>query len=73
MTQYGQSFLCSIADSSLESSPRDGSLDHLADTTDTIDHRLLIDDQSHVLEIGVPMKQPRCSDKERGLTITQRS
>jgi hypothetical protein len=56
MMQYRQRFSCNISYSSLKSPPRSGSLDHLADTVDTIGHRLLVYDHLHMLEIGVPTK-----------------
>jgi hypothetical protein len=73
MMQYGQSFSCSVADSSLEHPSRGDALDHLADTVDTIHHRLLVDDHLHVPEIGVPTKQPQDFNETRGLAITQQS
>jgi hypothetical protein len=72
MMQYGQSFLCSVLNSSLKRLPQSCSLDHLADTVDMISRRLLVDDHPHVPEICVPTKQPRGSDEKRGLAITQR-
>jgi hypothetical protein len=72
MMQYGQSFMCNIPYSSLKCSPRKGTIYHLTDMADMISHRLLVDDQPHVPEIIVPMKQPWDSDEKRGLAITQR-
>jgi hypothetical protein len=54
--RYIQCFSCSIVHFSLKRPPRSDSLNHLADTADTISHRLLIDDDPHVQEIGVPTK-----------------
>jgi hypothetical protein len=71
MTQYSQTFSCSVKESSLEYPPQSNNLDHLVDTADTISHRLLVYDHLHVPEIGVPMKQPWGFDEKRGLTITQ--
>jgi hypothetical protein len=70
MMQCDQSFSCSISHSSLKRPPQGGSLDHLADTMDTIDHRLLIYDHLYVLEIHVLSKQPWSSNEEWGIAIT---
>jgi hypothetical protein len=71
--QDGQSFSCSISYSSLKCPPQGGILDHLVDTADMINRRLLVYDHMHVPEICVSLKEPRGSDEERGFAITQRS
>jgi hypothetical protein len=68
----GQSFSCSISHTSLKCPPWCGSLDHLVDTVDTINRGLLVYDHTYVPKIRVPSKQPRGSDEERGLAISQR-
>jgi hypothetical protein len=49
-----QGFMCIIMNSALKHPPRGDSLDHLANTADTIDHRTLVHDHPYVPEVGVP-------------------
>jgi hypothetical protein len=72
MSQNSQSFLCNLSHASLERPPRCGSLDHLADATDMINCRPLVDDHTHTPKACVPMRQPRGVDKKWGLAISQR-
>jgi hypothetical protein len=72
MTQYNQSFSCSISHTFLACPPQCRSLDHLEDTVDRISHRPLIDNHMYMLEIRVPLKQPRGSNEKQGLAISKR-
>jgi hypothetical protein len=64
MSQNRQSFSDCLSLACLKRPPRCGSLDHLADAVDIIDHRPLIDDHVQTLKERVPTKQPQGSDEE---------
>jgi hypothetical protein len=72
MSQNDQSFSRSISHASLERPPWCGSLDHLVDAVNMIDHRPLVDDHMHIPQVQVPTKQPQGADEVWGLTKTQR-
>jgi hypothetical protein len=65
------SFSCSLSHASLKCIPQCGSLNHVMDAAKMIGCSPLVYDHVHIRKVRVPMKQPRDTDKKRGIAIPQ--